>query len=85
MAKITPQEALNQISLLFDYNVHGVTNEAIEYAISAIESLIPEKPIYGGSINTIIPLKCPGCRRILDAESKCCPNCGQALDWSDIG
>lgn len=54
---------------------------AMELAISAIEKQIPKKPDLDGGIY------CPCClhefKENYDTTSYC-PNCGQAIDWSDI-
>lgn len=53
---------------------------AMEVAISAIEKQIPKKPDLDGGIY------CPCClhefKENYDTTSYC-PNCGQAIDWSD--
>lgn len=54
---------------------------AMEVAISAIEKQIPKKPDLDGGIY------CPCClhefKENYDTTSYC-PNCGQAIDWSDV-
>lgn len=51
---------------------------AMEKAIEALEKQIPEKPKEDGW------LYCPICGRdVLMDRFDYCPDCGQALDWSD--
>ena len=60
-------------------------NKAISMAIEALEKQIPKKPTMGKYGHT----ECACCGWIV--ESFCgdleqypfCPNCGQAIDWSD--
>ena len=52
--------------------------EAFEVAIETLEKQIPEKPKDDGW------LYCPICGRdVLMDRFDYCPDCGQALDWSD--
>ena len=55
--------------------------ELYELAISALEKQIPKKPDLDGGIY------CPCClhefKENYDTTSYC-PNCGQAIDWSDV-
>lgn len=65
---------------------------AIQMAISALKKQIPKKPDYEGDgydengniiYDTWI---CPNCNHNYEADYDdydFCPNCGQALDWSD--
>lgn len=46
---------------------------AMEIAVKAMEKQIPKKPIYG---------TCPWCGVWLPISHRC-PNCGQAIDWSE--
>ena len=53
---------------------------AMELAISALEKQIPKKPDLDGGVY------CPCCLHEFKEnydETRYCPNCGQALDWSD--
>lgn len=60
--------------------------EALRKALEALEKQIPKKPIE----KSPWVYHCPRCdsRTIEDAfikKFKFCPDCGQALDWSDTG
>lgn len=67
--------------------------EALEVAIQAVKKQIPKKPNIRKAGYKSLDYVCPECgyRRIsrIDGEwiagvmSNNCPNCGQALDWSD--
>ena len=63
------------------------TSEEMELAISALDKQIPHKlkPNNSQSKGGCIPV-CGKCNGIMDLEQgdlNYCPNCGQALDWSD--
>lgn len=69
-------------------------NKACELACKALEKQIPKKPEYYGNGYSGGKLvydyaKCPVCGRndfeydINNWGCKYCPDCGQALDWSD--
>lgn len=74
------------------YKSIEAVNEACRMAISALEKQIPKKPDYEGDgydengeliYDTWI---CPHCNHEYEVEYEdyaFCPNCGQALDWSD--
>ena len=49
-------------------------NEALRVGIEALDSQIPRKPIQ---------LRCAYCEDKLFGYMNYCPNCGQAIDWSD--
>lgn len=83
MYYMTNEEAINTIKTAIaevewyypmDYAI------AFEIAISALEKQIPKKPDLDGGIY------CPCClhefKENYDTTSYC-PNCGQAIDWSD--
>ena len=53
---------------------------AMKMAIEALEKQIPKKPDLDGGVY------CPCCLHEFKEnydETRYCPNCGQALDWSD--
>lgn len=58
-------------------------NEVMDLAIEALEKQIPKKPYvgnYGGKC------WCPSCNDEDEMDiygTSYCPNCGQALDWSE--
>ena len=81
---MTPQKAIQQIKILFNVNVYGLTDEAVRMAIDALEKQIPKKPMYiDGDYD--FPL-CPKCRLLVgeNEEENYCSVCGQALDWEGI-
>lgn len=59
----------------------GKDYDAVDMAIDALEKQIPKKP------SKPFPILCPVCKDNLDVLStiqvQYCPQCGQALDWSD--
>lgn len=68
--------------------------EAIDVAISALEKQIPKKPISikndedvkigaGTWKAGVTVYKCSCCNSFISRSSDFCPDCGQALDWSD--
>ena len=67
-----------------DDEIYKADIEALKTAISALNKQIPRKPIE----KSPWVYHCPRCdsRTIEDAfikKFKFCPDCGQALDWSD--
>ena len=67
-----------------DDEIYKADIKALKTAISALEKQIPRKPIE----KSPWVYHCPRCdsRTIEDAfikKFKFCPDCGQALDWSD--
>lgn len=91
--EMTPQEAINFIENEIQIDVRfcsdeevSKTKEVLEFAISALEKLIPKRAIMKGfrpceeicSISYI----CPVCKKHINIENYCY-HCGQALDWSD--
>lgn len=55
--------------------------EWLEKAKQALEFRLPEKPIQ--SDFGVCLFRCPSCNDGLLDDSRCCPNCGQRLDWGD--
>ena len=69
--------------LNYEQGTMGEQKEALRMAIEALEKQIPKKvriehhPIYGRATF------CPNCNR-MDVECwSYCPDCGQAIDWSE--
>lgn len=66
-----------------------VTGESVgeysELIIEALEKRMPKKPILDAAFPSGIKwFNCPECSHIQQIpECDFCPNCGQALDWSD--
>lgn len=90
--------ALEAISILDGFNLRNNADkydvEALNMAQEALEKRIPKKPttnkvwyvgVYSGYYKTTNT--CPVCNCGLKANEswhdKHCPNCGQAIDWSD--
>ena len=64
----------------------GATGIALKMAISGLDKQIPKKPISGIDFAGNEYRICCDCSAIVqDGEWKAnyCPDCGQALDWSD--
>ena len=91
MKKITPKEAIKELS--YDNTAYGgkCTKEVREVAIKALEKQIPKKPDLEGDgyadghlvYDTWI---CPCCEKHYEVDYDdydYCPNCGQAIDWSE--
>ena len=91
---MTFEEAKNQLEELMqdrkificggDDEIYKADIEALQTAMQALEKQIPRKPIE----KSPWVYHCPRCdsRTIEDAfikKFKFCPDCGQALDWSD--
>ena len=66
--------------------------EAMDMAIKALEKQIPKKPYIQQDNRNNDCLECPFCDSFIGYECDCrdehyqidyCPNCGQAIDWSD--
>lgn len=95
---IGTEKALIQHATMGEYE-HSQKIEALEIAKKALEKLISKKPKYepyysddeGKWITD--DAYCPNCNKHFDMfrefksyyakENKCCPSCGQGLDWSD--
>lgn len=65
--------------------------EAYELAIGDMQKQIPKKPYlwgdgYADGVLIYDMWDCPNCEKTYEVdyeEYKHCPNCGQAIDWSD--
>lgn len=53
--------------------------QALDKACEALKKLIPMEPITKGDDTW-----CPCCKDVVYDVEGYCPNCGQALDWSDV-
>lgn len=95
---MTPQEAINIIDdVTWDDNGrhYGKVSSAREISKQALEKQIPQQPYYWGDgydeNGALIydNAECPNCGNndfeydINNWGCKFCPDCGQALDWSD--
>lgn len=88
---MTIQEAFEIIKDEIPYQ-SGVINEALKMVEGAVGKQIPRKPDYEGDgydeDGDLIydSWACPCCHEEYELgydEYEHCPNCGQALDWSD--
>ena len=69
-----------------DDEIYKADIEALKTAISALEKQIPKKPLSGIDFMGNEFRICCDCSAIVrDGEWRAnyCPDCGQALDWSD--
>ena len=89
------QEALTYLRnsvVVTDYKQKERVNQCKEVLQELADKASPEKPYYEGDgydknceiiYDTWI---CPNCNQRYEVDYddyKCCPNCGQAIDWSD--
>ena len=96
--RITPQEAVKILGgdfsdvTLKDGESHSdIFAEAFRMAIGALKKQVPKIPTYDGTIFT--PSGdfvgdiwiCPNCETTIERvyTPKHCPECGQAIDWSE--
>lgn len=82
--KMTPERAL---IILNQCNTDGrikvdrkELKEAVKVASEAIKRRIPRKPDNDGFYS---PLVCRTCNCLVRESYAFCPDCGQAIDWSD--
>lgn len=95
---MTIQRALEIVKNEMPYE-SGVINEALNMVGNAVEKQIPQKPItetvnrgisVSGEYDIDFNYLCPNCKTVVgDYETndffyKFCPECGQALDQSEI-
>lgn len=69
-----------------DDEIYKADIEALQTALSALEKQIPRKPIGGFDFaNNEYEICCQCSAIVQDGEWKAnyCPDCGQALDWSE--
>ena len=91
---MTPQEAIERIyTILKNCEFTRADKKSLKTAISALEKQIPKKPDYEGDgyedegnliYDTWI---CPSCSKDYEVDYddfEHCPNCGQAIDWSEL-
>ena len=82
------------IEILDDERSHcgGEMGEVYSRAMNALEKQIPEKPAFDGDgydeegLPILDQWLCPRCGAGYDVdyyEYEFCPECGQAIDWSD--
>lgn len=63
-----------------------IGGKSLDIAISAIEKQIPKKPFKEVIVKKNTRMVCPVCfvnLHYLVEQQNYCPDCGQALDWSD--
>lgn len=86
---MTVQEALERFKAL----AQDERGDLCKAAVEALEKQIPKKPYRHPEtqpkhfLNGVDGYYCPVCDRdVLDQDNDCfmfCPDCGQALDWSE--
>ncbi len=94
---MTAQEAIEWLKAIEKKYIHGGDEDfdekrktAIKTAVEAIEKQIPKKAVVDKAYShgRYIVGICPNCKKVLGLlnfakDYKCCPECGQAIDWSD--
>lgn len=73
------------------YELTTDDTEWLEMAKEALEKLIPQKPVFiplafeTEDGERVSPVQCTACKGFFanNKETKCCPFCGQKLDWGD--
>ena len=87
MKKITPKEAIKELS--YDNTAYGgkCTKEVRETAINALEKQNQKKPVHigGAGIRYTDLYRCPNCGQGFTGTgiADYCYHCGQKLDWSE--
>lgn len=98
--KIDVKESIKMFqNLIFVENHKIAENHCRKLAIEALEKQIPQKPItetvnrgisVSGEYDIDFNYLCPNCNTVVgdyetgDAFYKFCPDCGHALDWSEL-
>lgn len=93
---MTKEELINELIDLFSHGPEGardyyLDDEDRELIIEALEKQTPKTPDYEGDGYWDGELvydtwKCPNCGKDYEVDYdnyKYCPECGQAIDWSD--
>lgn len=86
---MTIQEAFEIIKNEMPYE-SGVINESLKAVESAVEKQILKKPLEKEIVGVSITGykhkgQCPRCATtVLQYKGNYCPNCGQAIDWSEL-
>ena len=83
MKKLTPKEAIKQLS--YDNTAYGgkCTKEVRETAIKALEKQIPKKVNNREEHADYIEGNCPDCDLPVCDVDNYCSTCGCLLDWSE--
>ena len=72
--------------------LYNIPLKNMELIINALEKQIPKKPYIQQDNRNNDCMECPSCDSFIGYECDCrdehyqinyCPNCGQAIDWSD--
>ena len=89
---MTREEAIKRLKeARFTVQPYLYMNEAFDMAIEALERLIPQKPTiwgdgYADGVLIYDMWDCPNCEKSYEIDYDHydhCPNCGQAIDWSE--
>ena len=89
---ISREEAITELKIMRSLTGFAGQKEALSVAIEDMQKQIPQKPtIWGdGYANGVLIYDmwdCPNCEKSYEIDYDHydhCPNCGQAIDWSDI-
>ena len=75
-----PGEAIKAIKSNYPSENYTTLCEALDLAIQVLEKQIAKKPVnYGHCPECFSDNDCP----YNEEKVRCCPSCGQKLDWSD--
>ena len=91
---MTREEAIKDLTTLrgsYREDFNGETIEALNMAIEALKRQTPQKPNlegdgYADGVLVYDTWICPNCEKRYEVdydEYDHCPNCGQAIDWSE--
>ena len=85
-------EIVRKEKAYMDSHAGRAQSEAFQMAINALEKQIAKKPYIQQDNRNNDCMECPSCDSFIGYECDCrdehyqinyCPNCGQAIDWSD--
>lgn len=82
--KMTNEEAIEMFSVAVTAELCERKRDLYRIAIKALEKQIPKKPIISHMFDDTFACNCPICGGdLLHDYGEYCPDCGQAIDWSD--
>lgn len=91
--RMSDEEAKRKLLCCVEWEYSNDYAVAVEVAVNALEKQIPKKVTFSGDAYVDGELyydtaSCPACDCVFEDETEFgfnhCPNCGQALDWSDM-